>query len=409
MPGISCCRSCGAQILEPVLDLGSMPLANALRTEEQLREPEATYPLALVWCPRCTLLQISENVPAEKLFTHYFYRSSFSDAFLRHCQALAARLIDERTLMEDSLVIDIASNDGYLLQYYQEKRIPVLGIEPASNIASIAEGKGISTRNVFFTQAEAEKLFKEGHQADVIHAHNVLPHVADQRDFAAGIASLLKPRGVAVVEFAYAIDTINHTEFDQIYHEHMCYFSLTAFQYLCEQCGLTVQRVERLPIHGGSLRVLLTHAEQSAPDATVAALLGEEKDWGVATHAPYHAFAKRTVALRKDLMTLLRDLKAQGKRIAAYGASAKGSTLMNFCGVTADLLDYVVDRSSMKQGLFTPGTHLCIEPVEKLLDDRPDYVLLLTWNFAEEILEQQKTYREQGGRFIVPIPEITVI
>lgn len=409
MAPIDSCRSCRHTALESVLDLGSTPLANALRTEAQLNEPEETYPLDLVWCPRCTLLQITENVPAEKLFAHYFYRSSFSDAFLAHCRALAHRMAEERRLDGNSLVIDIASNDGYLLQYYREKGIPVLGIEPARNIAAIAQEQEIPTLNLFFTEAVASGLKADGRQADVIHAHNVMPHVADQRDFAAGIAALLKPDGRAVIEFAYAVDTVSHTEFDQIYHEHMCYFSLTAFRHLCAQFGLETVRAERIPVHGGSLRVFLAHAGAAEPDETVETLLREEKDWGVDMIHPYRAFAERTSHLKQSLMTLLQELKSQGKRIAVYGASAKGSTLMNYFGITRELVEYIVDRSTVKQGLYAPGTKLKIEPVEKLLTDKPEYVLLLTWNFVDEILSQQQAYRDLGGKFIVPVPMLRIV
>jgi SAM-dependent methyltransferase len=409
MPPISHCRSCDSKTLSVVLDLGRTPLANALLTETDLTKKEKVYPLTLVRCTTCQLLQITENVPGEELFSHYVYRSSFSDAFLRHCQTLAERMIEERHLTGKNLVIDIASNDGYLLQFYQKRAVPILGIEPAKNIASIAVTKGIPTRTIFFTDAAAKALVKEGVQADVIHAHNVMPHVSDQRDFARGIATLLKPHGIAVVEFAYAIDTIDHTEFDQIYHEHMCYFSLTAYKYLVEQFGLAVVRAERIAVHGGSLRVFLAHAEGAKPDATVATLLREEEEWGVATAEPYVRFAKRTTTVKRDLLKLLKDLKASGKRIVVYGASAKGATLMNYCGIGSDLIDYIVDRSTLKQGSYSPGTHLKIEPVEKLLSDAPDYALLCTWNFAEEILAQQKEYRAKGGKFIIPVPEVRVV
>ncbi len=409
MTAISCCRSCECSVLESVLDLGTTPLANALRTAEELDAPEERFPLHLVRCPQCSLLQITENVSAEKLFAHYFYRSSFSDAFLAHCKQLADRLIQERSLTAEHLVIDIASNDGYLLKFYQEQEISVLGIEPAKNIADIAVEQGIPTLHTFFTHEEAKKLAADGKKADVLHAHNVMPHVASQRDFAAGIQTLLKPEGIAVIEFAYGIDTINHTEFDQMYHEHMCYFSLTAFTYLCAQFGLEATKVERLSVHGGSLRVFLQHAESAKPDESVRALMEEEKSWGVMTEAPYKAFAERVQILKKTMIELLQTLKAEGKRIAVYGASAKGSTLMNYFGITNTLVDYIVDRSTMKQGFYAPGTHLKIEPVEKLLEDQPDYLLLLTWNFVDEILAQQAEYRKRGGQFIVPVPEVRLV
>ncbi len=407
MTAITSCRSCGGQTLETVLDLGVTPLANALLDEHELSEDESSFPLKLVRCPTCALLQLTENVPGEILFKRYNYRSSFSDTFLRHCESLARRMVDERKLGAETLVVDIASNDGYLLQYYKAAGIGILGVEPATNIASIAMEKEVETRNAFFTKAEAEAIVAEHGHADVVHAHNVMPHVEDQRDFAAGIATLLQPTGVAIIEFAYALDTIDHTEFDQIYHEHKCYFSLTAFKHLCAQFGLDVVRVERLAIHGGSLRVFLAHA--GAPvDSTVPQMLKQEDAWGVSTPVPYALFAERTEERKRDLLKLLRDLKAQGKRIAVYGASAKGATLMGYCGITKDLVDYIVDRSTLKIGKFTPNTHLKIEPVEHLMADKPDYVLLLTWNFADEILEQQRAYRDSGGKFIIPVPEIRI-
>lgn len=407
MPSIDHCRSCEGTTLETVLDLGVTPLANALLDEHELSDDELSFPLKLVRCPACTLLQLTENVPGDVLFRRYNYRSSFSDTFLRHCETLARRVVDERKLGKDSLVVDIASNDGYLLQYYKAAGVGILGVEPATNIAEIAVQKGIETRNAFFTESEAKEIVAERGNADVVHAHNVMPHVENQRDFAAGIAALLKPAGIAIIEFAYALDTIDHTEFDQIYHEHKCYFSLTAFRRLCALFGLDVVRVERLAIHGGSLRVFLARAGTPV-DPTVPQMLKQEEAWGVSTTVPYALFAERTEQRKRDLLGLLKKLKAEGKRIAVYGASAKGTTLMGYCGIGKELVEYIVDRSTLKIGKFTPGTHLKIEPVERLLDDKPDYVLLLTWNFADEILEQQRAYREAGGKFIVPVPEIRI-
>lgn len=408
MSAITHCRSCDERSLETVIDLGSTPLANALLNEADLSQREPSYPLKLVRCPACTLVQLTENVPGDELFRQYNYRSSFSDTFLRHCETLARRIAEERDLNATSLVVDIASNDGYLLQYYKSAGVGILGIEPATNIAAIAIEKGIETRNNFFTRAEADAIVQERGHADVIHAHNVMPHVEDQRDFAAGIATLLKEHGVAIVEFAYVLDTIDHTEFDQIYHEHKCYFSLTSFSRLCARFNLTVVRVERMAMHGGSLRVFLSHAQAATPDETVRQMLKQEEAWGVSTPVPYALFAERTEERKRNLLKILQDLKASGKRIAIYGASAKGSTLMSYCGISKELADYIVDRSTLKQGKYTPGTHLIIKPVEYLLTDQPDYVLLLTWNFADEILEQQRAYRDGGGKFIIPVPEIRI-
>ncbi len=404
------CRSCGSASLRLILSLGRTPLANALLTAEQLDRPEPVYPLDVVFCADCALVQIAETVPPEALFSDYLYFSSFSDTMLAHAEALADELAGARGLNAESLVVEIASNDGYLLQFYQRRGVPVLGIEPAANIAQVAEReRGIPTLCEFFGAEVGERLRAEGRTADVIHAHNVLAHVADLNGVVRGIAALLKPGGVAVIEAPYVKDLIDSREFDTIYHEHLCYFSLTALDRLFTRHGLAIADVRRVPIHGGSLQVHVMRAEMAARGAAAQALLDEEAAWGVDDFAFYAGFARAVEALRADLRALLGGLKAQGCTIAAYGASAKGSTLLNYFGIGAETLGFVADRSTYKQGRYTPGTHLPICAPTKLLEAQPDYTLLLTWNFAAEILDQQAEYRRRGGQFIIPIPQVRVV
>ena len=400
------CRSCGAAPLAPVLSLGNTPLANALRDAAQLGAPEATFPLDLAVCPHCALVQITATVPPDDLFRDYVYFSSFSDTMLRHAAELALRVTQDENLGPESLVVEAASNDGYLLKNYAAAGVQVLGIEPARNVARVAvERHGIPTRAEFFGRDYAAQLVGEGLRADVFHAHNVLAHVPDLNGFVAGIRTLLKPTGVAVIEAPYVKDMLDHCEFDTIYHEHLCYFSLTALDACFRRHGLVIRDAQRVAIHGGSLRLFAAPAESvSAVSQRVTDLLAEEAAWGVGTLEPYRTFAERVAQIKLGLRSLLTQLKASGKRIAAYGASAKGSTLLNFCGIGPETLDFIVDRSTVKQGKFTPGTRLQIHAPDKLLEDMPDYTLLLTWNFADEILRQQAEYQSRGGKFILPVP-----
>ena len=402
------CRSCGAQGLEVVLSLGKMPLANALLTAEQLTEPEPRYPLDLAFCSSCALVQITEVVPPEDLFGEYAYFSSYSATMLSHAEAIVHRLIADRGLGPGSLAMEIASNDGYLLQYYVEAGVPVLGIEPARNIAPAAEARGVTTVCAFFGALLAEELRAAGRRADVVHANNVLAHVPDLNGVLGGMARLLAPGGVAVVETPYVRDLVERLEFDTIYHEHLYYYSLTSLERAFRRNGLSVVGVERLPIHGGSLRVF-AEAGDAPPAGVVASLLAEEQDLGMDRLAYFHGFAGRVEDLRRKLRDLLAGLKSRGHRVAAYGAAAKGAVLLNACGIGAETLDFVADRSQYKQGRFMPGVHLPVVAPERLLHDRPDEVLLLAWNFADEILEQQAAYRAQGGRFVIPVPEPRIV
>jgi SAM-dependent methyltransferase len=392
-----------------ILDLGIQPLANNLLRAEDLGKPEPKFPLRVFLCPRCWLLQITDLVPPVELFSEYLYFSSFSDAMLQHAKMAAQRYIAEFALNGHALVVEIASNDGYFLQNFQRAAIPCLGIEPAANIARVAREKGIKTVVDFFGEALAGRIAAEQGQADLILANNVFAHAPDINDFVRGLTKLLKRDGRVVLEFPYALDLIERTEFDTIYHEHVFYFALRPLVPLFTRHGLDIFRAERLSIHGGSLRIFAGHSGAHSPDGSVAALLDAESSQGMSSFKFYEGFVEKVLAIKQSLTGMIREARAHGRTVAAYGASAKGSTLLNFCGLGRESIAFVADRSSYKQGRFTPGMHLPIVGPEQLLARQPDVTLLLTWNFAEEILEQQKAYRKRGGQFIVPIPAVTVV
>jgi SAM-dependent methyltransferase len=403
------CRSCGHGDGGLVLHLGVQPLANNLLLPADLAKPEPRFPLRLAVCQTCWLLQLVETVPPVQLFSEYLYFSSFSDAMLRHAREAADRYASEFNLGPASRVIEIASNDGYLLQYFKQRGIPCLGIEPAANIAKVSREKGIETLERFFDLDLAQELAQARRQADLILGNNVFAHVPDINGFVAGLKAALRAKGRIVLEFPYAGELVEKTEFDTIYHEHVFYFTLTPLRTLFQRHGLEVCHVEALSIHGGSLRLFASHQGVYPVRASVTDLGEQEARQGMLAWPFYANFKQRVEDLKSSLCSLLKSQKSNGKSVAAYGASAKGSTLLNYMGLGAETIDFVVDRSTYKQGRLTPGTHLLILPPEHLLSRRPDFTLLLTWNFANEILVQQKPYRDAGGRFIIPIPNVEVV
>jgi SAM-dependent methyltransferase len=401
------CRSCGAFGLRTFLSLGEMPLTDAYVQPERADEPEPRFPLDVAFCSTCSLVQILHAVPPEKIFLEYSYYSSVSRMLLEHSRVHAHELVAVRGLGPDSLVVEIASNDGYLLQNFVNAGIPVLGIDPALGPARAAEAIGIATLQEFFTSELATRLRAEGKQADVLLANNVLAHVPDPNDFVAGISTLLRDDGIAEIEAPYMKDLIDNLEFDTIYHEHLSYFSVTAAKSLFERHDLSLNHLRHFPIHGGTFRFTLGK-RQEVSDA-VRALLIEDRAAGLTGFEYFRDFGQRVTRLQRQLRDLLQELKGAGKRIAAYGAAAKGTILLNASGIGSDVIDFVADRSPHKQGKLMPGVRIPISPPERILVEMPDFVLLLAWNIKDEIIRQESAYLESGGRFIVPIPRPVVL
>jgi SAM-dependent methyltransferase len=403
------CLGCASALGDPFIDLGAQPLANAFLTAEDATRPEPHFPLAVAYCGRCHLVQLTAPAPPETLFREYLYFTSYSDHFLEHARVMAATLGQRFALGPDRRVLEIASNDGYLLQFFQARGIPVLGVEPARNVAAAAVARGIPTLNRFFGPEAVDEIVRTVGRADLIVGNNVLAHVPAINPFLAAVGACLAPGGAAVFEFPYLGELLARTAFDTIYHEHVFYYSLAAVAGLAARAGLEVFDVERQVVHGGSLRVFLQHAGARPVAPTVQRTRVEEDATGLTRAARYAGFSRDVARLRTDLVALLRRLRGEGRRLAAYGAPAKGTVLLNACGIGTDLVEFTVDRSPHKHGRLVPGVRLPIRPVEDLLREMPDVALLLPWNLADEIFEQQAEYLRKGGAFLVPVPAPRVI
>jgi SAM-dependent methyltransferase len=406
---ITTCRGCGDDGLEIILFLGEMPLANGLLSADQLDEPEFRYPLDVAFCGRCALVQLTVSLPPEALFSEYLYFSSYSDTVVENAVQLVRRMIQTRGLGPDSLAIEVASNDGYLLQHYVRGGVPVLGIDPATNIVPVAQAHGVPTLPAFFGSDLAEELRSAGRRADVLHANNVLAHVPDLNGMVRGIARVLADDGVAVIETPYVRDLVEGLEFDTIYHEHVFFYSLTSLDAVFRRCGLQIVDVERISLHGGSLRVFAALEGAAATSSAVDDLLEAESRAGVGSVGYYRGFAGRVESLCADLRGLLTALKSRGHQIGGYGAAAKGAVLLNALDLPEGTLEFVADRSPHKQGRYMPGVHVPVVSPDRLLELMPDHLLLLAWNFADEIMDQQAEYRRRGGRFIIPVPVPRII
>jgi hypothetical protein len=404
------CRTCGTELHQTFVDLGMSPLANSYLKGSELNQAEAFYPLCVQVCDKCFLVQLEPVAKPEEIFSDYAYFSSFSDSWLEHARAYSDTVIERFALNERSRVVEIASNDGYLLQYFVTKGIPVLGIEPALNVAEEALRRGIPTKAQFFGQATARDLVAEGHRADLIIGNNVLAHVPEVNGFVAGLKVLLADAGVVTMEFPHLMRLMEENQFDTIYHEHVSYFSLTAVQYLFERHRLKIFDVEELPTHGGSLRIYVAHDldETKLVGERVQRLLCREREAGLETLERYRSFGDKVKSTKRRFLEFLISAKNEGKSVVAYGAPAKGNTLLNYCGVRSDFVDYTVDRSPHKQHLFLPGTHIPIHHPDRVRETKPDFLLILPWNLKDEVMEQMQYIRDWGGRFVVPIPMVQI-
>lgn len=405
------CRFCQNPLNTTFADLGMSPLANSYVPKEKLQHMEPFYPLHVYVCEKCFLVQLNEFQSPEHIFVDYAYFSSFSDSWLKHCKEYSDLMVKRFGLDSSSLVIEVASNDGYLLQYFKEKNIPVMGIEPAANVAKVAEQKGIPTLTKFFGKKTALGLVAQGKQADLLLGNNVLAHVPDLHDFVSGMKTLLKRDGVITMEFPHLLRLIKENQFDTIYHEHFSYLSFLVVENVFAKHGLTLFDVQQLPTHGGSLRIYARHEEDETKPITdqVGELRDQEIKEGLSSLETYTSFSRQVCETKRKLLSFLIDAKGQGKSIVGYGAAAKGNTLLNYCGVGTDFIDYTVDRSPHKQNQYLPGSHIPIYSPDKVRETKPDYLLILPWNIKDEIMTQMAHIREWGGKFVVPIPQASVL
>jgi SAM-dependent methyltransferase len=402
------CRFCGAPLRHVFVDLGAQPLANSYLEPEHLRRPEPFYPLCVYVCGECLLVQLPEEERPEAIFSDYAYFSSYSESWLQHAKTYAEAMIERFGFGPRHQVVEIASNDGYLLRWFKERGVPVLGVEPAKNVAEAAEAMGIPTLVRFFGEATARDMVAQGTRADLLAGNNVLAHVPDLNDFVEGLRILLAPQGVLTMEFPHLLRLLDEDQFDTIYHEHYSYFSFLAVRKVFAAHGLDLFDVEELSTHGGSLRIYARHSGQGPAGDRVTDLLAREEAAGLGGLDAYQSFGPRVERLKRGFLRFLIQAREEGKSVVGYGAPAKGNTLLNYCGVRTDFLDYTVDRSPHKQGRFLPGTRIPILSPDRIRETRPDYVLILPWNLKEEVMAQMSDIRSWGGRFVVAVPEIRI-
>ncbi|MBS1647452.1 MAG: methyltransferase domain-containing protein [Bacteroidetes bacterium] len=406
------CRFCKTPLTHQFIDLFNSPPSNSFLTEVELNEPETFYPLKVYTCHHCFLVQVDEYKKSSAIFnSEYVYFSSYSTSWLEHAKKYTEMMVERFQFNQQSKVIEIASNDGYLLQYFHQKKIPVLGVEPTLNTADAARAKGIESINDFFGVALAKKMIAQNTYADLLIGNNVLAHVPDIVDFVAGMKLVLAPQGVITMEFPHLMELVDNNQFDTIYHEHFSYLSLYSVKQIFESQGLEVFDVEQLPTHGGSLRLFAKHKADTSKTVlnNVQNLLNKELEKGIATLAYYQNFQEKALKVKLDTLNLLISLKQQNKKVAAYGAAAKGNTLLNYCGVKNDLISFVVDANPSKQNKFLPGSHIPVKNQDFLKKEKPDYIFILPWNLKEEIKQQLSYIQEWGGKFIIPIPEIAIM